>query len=705
MDESRRPTALPADGARSGPDGAPANRVGPRIGIDVGGTFTDLTLSLPEQGRILLHKEPSTPEDPARAVSNGFAAVVARAGIDPGAVEIITHGTTIGLNAIVQRRGAKIALVTSRGNRDLLEIGRGTMKDPLNFFDRKEVPLVPRSHVLETGFRIDARGGVADAGEDEIAALAQRLGALDVEAFAVVVLNAHLKPDSESAFARRLSAASGIEAWPSGTIWPQIREYERGVVAVMNAYVAPLMRRYLDRIEVALGQQGFAGRLLIATSNGGTLSVASARERPIDTLLSGPASGVVAAARFATLAGYPEAVTVDMGGTSSDMSVLSRSGVGYSTGARIGDFPLFLPVVNVSAIGAGGGSVVSVDGFGVLKVGPESAGAAPGPVCYGRGGTQPTVTDCYLACGLISEERMLGGQIKLSREAALAALARIAPQAGFSGVDASEQVAWAAIRVATAKMATELRKGLAERGIDPRNHALIAFGGAGPTNGFLLAAEARVGRALVPTMPGTFCALGSMMSDLKRDFTRAARRVLDAEGETAGWIAAAARELTAEADAWLDPDAALLTRRAYRLSASMKYRAQSYETDVEIPIAPEDAELRELFHAAHERRFGFRDTASPIVIASIQLTAIGYLAHAEPEYSTGPSRPSPAPATRPVFLGGEWLDARIVERRDLRPGDVLDGPVIVEQDDTTTVIPPRWHAQIDRHGTIVGTRN
>lgn len=680
--------------------------LGIRIGVDVGGTFTDFVLIDPTASRLYMHKEPSTPKDPAQAVSSGFAAIVRQANVAPGAVQLLAHGTTIGLNAIIQRKGAATSLVVSQGAKDVLELGRCKMRDPLNFFDTKERPLVPRSHVLEVPLRLDARGRpILTPKPSDVRSLARRLRELRLTSAAVAITNAYLAPEIEASFCAELAAqVPEISITSAAAIWPEIREYERTMVGLMNAYIAPLMERYLTSIEAGLAAQGFRGKLLITTSNGGTVSVATARSRPIDTVLSGPAAGVVATARFAEVFEQRNAITVDMGGTSSDMSVVTDADVEYSLRAQVGDFPLFMPVVSVNAIGAGGGSILWVDEFGVLKVGPESAGAFPGPACYGRGGDRATVTDCYVVCGLISTETKLGGQVSLSADLARNALMGVAKQLRFNGPDAAQRTAWAALKVATAKMATELQKGLAMRGIDQQGYALIPFGGAGPTQSAMLAAEARLDRVVIPRSPGTFCALGAVLSDLKRDFSRTIRKTVGGDGAAAKTMTAAGRDLERQASKWLKREADLVVTTEPRLAADMRYAGQSYEIAVDVsklrqPFA--DADLTDALHREHEKVYGFADHTSLAEITSLRLTAVGRLEH--PDLTTLiPEAPPPVPeAVRAIYLQDRWAEARVYKRSALAPGSSITSPAIVEQKDTTTVIPDGWEAKVDAHGNLV----
>ena len=676
-----------------------------RVGIDVGGTFTDFVLSDGRNGKLTYFKEPSVPSDPSLAVERGMAALLARAGLKPADVELVVHGTTLGLNAIIQRRGASMALVVSPGNRDVLEIARCRMPSSYDFASAKEEPLVPRDLVFEIGARSAFDGKVlARPDPAEIAALAETLKARGVAAVAIMLLNSYADPRLETEVADALAARlPGVLVSRSSQVWPEIREYERALVATLNAYIHPLLEGYYATLTRRMADLGIAAPLYITASNGGALSVESARARPIDTVLSGPASGVVAAARIAAIAGRQEIITFDMGGTSSDFAVSKGGEPEYTTRTDVGEFPLILPVVNVSSIGAGGGSVVSVDRHGVLKVGPESAGADPGPACYGRGGTNAAITDCYVAAGIIDPSAFLGGRMQLDRAAALAALDRVAQRLGIAGEDRAAKAAEAALSVTTAKMATELFKGLAQRGLDPRGFALIPFGGAGPTHANLLAEEARLASLIIPPGPGTFCALGAIMAEVKRDYVRTVRRRLADPGADRA-LAATIAELEREALDWVGREGSIVEGTKLGAEADMRYAGQAYDLHVTIPedLARTMAASRvaELFHRAHEQLYGFRDLDSAIEVVTVRVRVVGRvppIAIPEIDKSAAPAAPS---ARRGVFHRGQWLDVPVFRRDRLGQGQGFAGPALVEQEDTTSWILPGWRARVDAVGNL-----
>lgn len=683
-----------------------------RVGIDVGGTFTDFVLFDPSGRQSpIFHKEPSTPADPALAVGNGLARLITEHGLAPTSIAAIQHGTTIGLNAIIQRRGAHLGLIVSDGFRDILEIGRARMPSSFDFHATRETPLISRENVLEIGARFDRDGGETRwPADDDIERVAADINALDVDACVLMLINGYLQPEREAALAAALERQGGrVSVLSAAQTWPEIREYERTMAAVLNAYIQPLMDRYFSRLTELIAELDIAAPLLVTTSNGGSMSLETALARPVDTVLSGPASGVVAAIRLGNEADVNRLVTFDMGGTSSDIAVSRERAPEMVTRTEIGGMPLVVPVVGVSAIGAGGGSLVWVDELGVLKVGPESAGADPGPIAYGRGGTRPTVTDCYLTLGVLDPDQFAGGSMTLDTRDVSDALERVAKRLAMSGEDAGVRAAAGALEIATAQMAAELRKGLAQRGLDPADFTLVPFGGAGPTHANWLAAEAGLPRVMVPLQPGTFCALGAATADLRRDFVRSLRAPLTEEN--ASDIVTRWETMVAEAQQWLadqgfegsaEEDIELLP------ALDMRYAGQAYELNVAFTsdaIASLDASaLREAFHREHELHYGFRDEGTreaptSIDVSTIRLAVVGHLVDARsPRHFAGEGA---APrAHRPVYLQGNWHDAAIYARAELGANDRFDGPAIVEQDDTTVVVLPDWHARVDALGNL-----
>jgi N-methylhydantoinase A len=666
----------------------------------VGGTFTDFVLSDASSDRLVYYKEPSTPDDPSRAVVQGLANIVEKAGLTPADVELILHGTTIGLNTIIQRAGARIGLVVTTGFRDILEIARSRMPSSFDFHASKEDPLVPRDRIFEVDARFDPQGNPMRLPDAKfLATLGEQIAAGNFDAVALVTINGYANPEAEGRLAEALEKSlPGTAVISAAQIWPEIREYERTLVACLNAYIQPLMQNYFARLENGLRVIGTGAQIFVTASNGGSMSLDSAAARPVETILSGPAAGVMAATRLAAAAGVERIITFDMGGTSSDIAVSSGGEPEFATRTEIGGLPLVLPVVAVSAIGAGGGSIIWVDDHGVLKVGPRSAGADPGPVSYGRGGNQPALTDAYLTTGLVDPGRFLGGRMILDRGAAEAALALIAERIGLKE---AVRAAAGALDVATAGMATELFKTLAQQGLDPADFALMPFGGAGPTHANLLAEEAGIGSIVIPPAAGTFCALGAVSADLRRDFVRSLGMEINAEN--ARRLATTLTALADEGRAWLAAEGDLADSVVISRAADMRYAGQAYELRVSLdhlPEAPTSEAVAEAFHCEHERVYGFRDPAAPTQVTTARLAVIGRTPPVRlPRVAASDEAPVPR-SHRPVFLAGAWRDAAIHDRHALRAGQSFAGPAIVEQEDTTVVVLPGWTAALDDSGNL-----
>ena len=679
-----------------------------RIGIDVGGTFTDFVLADMAERELWFHKEPSVPDDPSAAVDQGIRALIENHGISAQSVELIVHGTTIGLNAIIQRRGARMALVVSQGTRDVLEIARMRLPSSYDFTEPRETPLVPRNLVFEVSARMDARGRVLQGVDAaEIKELAAQLKTADVEAVAIMLLNSYRDPSLEIEIGHALrNELGGLLITESSVVWPEIREYERCLVAGLNSYIQPLMTSYFDRLESRVKSVGLECPIYITANNGGTLGIDTARSRPIDTVLSGPASGVVASTRVGAASDINKLITFDMGGTSADISVCQRGTPEFTSSTFVGDFPLMMPVVNVAAIGAGGGSILWVDDLGLLKVGPLSAGAAPGPICYGRGGDKPTVTDCYVTLGIIDPDNFLSGRMQLDAAAARNALDAIAEQLGMEGPDRALEAAEAAIRVATAKMATEINKLLAHAGVDPRDFSLMAYGGAGATHANLLADEARLTSVLVPTAPGTFCALGAVLADVRRDYVTNARYLIGGSGQRAqdDWnrLTAQLAEMEDEARRWVEKEGDLIGAHDFAVSINLRYPSQAYELEIFIP--PEQRErlsaalVSQLFHDEHQKLYGFNEPDSSLQTSTLRLGVIGRVAPVTLP-NVGDARPTTI-AARKIWHGGRYLDAAVYRREELGQGATVNGPAVIEQPDTTIFLLPGWNAEAGRQGTL-----
>lgn len=674
-----------------------------KLGIDIGGTFTDLTL-IESGGRgIHTHKVPSTPDAPSRAVAQGTVELMNRLGETPAAIEGFVHGTTIALNAILEYRGANVALVVSAGNRDILEIARLAKHDHFNLRAAAPPDLLPRRHVIEAPERTDKTGREIEP--LDIAVLRSRLQELksaDIESLAVCLLNAYVGPMHE-----RQAAVVLAEEFPgrhislSTELWPEIREYERAMVAVLNAYVQPVMSRYLRALQQDAQGIGMRTKLYITQSNGGVMSASTAQDKPVRTLLSGPASGVVGAAYIARLCGVREAVTIDIGGTSADVSLIRDGEPVHSTEAKVGHYPLVMPSVDVFAVGAGGGSIAWFDPIGLLKVGPKSAGAVPGPACYGKGGTEPTVTDAYLVCGYLNPDNFIGGAMKLDRHLAEKAVGKVATRLRVSLQEAAEAI----LGIATANMITALLPMMTKRGVDPRDFGLIPFGGAGATHACLLAEEIIIPRIIVPPSPGTICALGAAIADVKNDYIKSLRG--DLSKTSADAIRNGFAELESAGRAWLAGENPVIDEVIVRRSVDARYYGQAFDIEVEVPenaevLAPERIAAR--FHDTYETLYRNSDRSARIDLVNLRVRVTGKT----PPLALQPMRPATGEPTsrgvREIWYRGKRHAARLYERSQLAAGHRIEGPAIIEQFDTTTVVAPGFVAVTDDHGVLNLTR-
>jgi N-methylhydantoinase A len=669
-----------------------------RVGVDVGGTFTDIALLEEGSGRLKVRKVPTTSEDPVEGVLAGVEASLGEAGVEPASVVYFGAGTTLALNTVIQRAGGRTGLLVTEGYRDVLEIRRTRLPDAPSYDAARPVPLVRRAHVREVAERTMADGSILRPLEPaSVREAARALADAGVEAIAICFLHSYANPEHER-LAREIVSAE----WPdlflctSVDTWPQQREYERALVAVMNAYTGPAMSRYYGRLETGLRRLGIGCPLLVTQSNGGTMSVADAARVPVRTMLSGPASGVMAAVKEAREEGMNRFFTLDMGGTSADMAVVDEA-PRFGTESVIGDFPLFMPAIAINTLGAGGGSIAWLDDQAVLKVGPRSAGAHPGPACYGRGGEEPTVTDAYLVSGILGPRDLLGGEMELSSRLAEEAVGALG---GRMGLDAA-RTAEAILRIATANMYAEFLPMIARYGVDQREFVLVPYGGAGPTHAFFLAEEAGLTRLLIPRTPGAMCALGAALTDLQMDFVRSVRERLserraleeifaDLEREAAGW-------LTGQG---LSPESAVFER-----SADMRFVGQSFDLTVELDDGHDPAgghDPGDAFRSRYEQVYGYQDPECPIEVLQLRLLAKVRNPPPIPAGGVLPDSKGPprAAGERSVLYRGEWVAAKVYRREDLPPEVRLEGPAVVTQYDTTIFITPRFAFWADARGNI-----
>lgn len=670
-----------------------------RIGVDIGGTFADLAALDTAKGELITLKVLTTPHDPGQDVAAGLRRLT-ELGLQPGQVERFVHGTTVGVNTIIQRRGARLALFTTTGFTDMLELARLRMPDPYSLFCERPEPLVPREHVFPVTERLDAEGRtLVQPDRASVAAAVAAARAAACEGVVISLLHAWRNAAHEEQVAAMVAEmAPELFVFRGSEVWPAIREYERTTTAVLNAYVHPRIDAYLERVEAQLAAAAIAAPLLLTTSAGGTMTARRGRRDCVGMLLSGTASGVVGAGVVARAAGVPAVLTLDVGGTSADVALLRDGVPAFGTGHAIGEFPLAIPTVAVVSSGQGGGSVAWLDAQGVLQVGPESAGSTPGPACFGRGGTRCTVTDAALLCGILGQGELGFGAIVPDRSRSETAIAPIAAALGTDAVTAAEGV----LQVAISGMLVEIDKLLARAGVHASELTLMPFGGAGPMLGALLAEAAGIRRVLVPPVPGTLCALGALAADLRRDTMRTVLLPL----EPASWpeLEAVFRALAAEAGEAL-AEMSGTGKAEITLAADLRYRGQSYEVTVPVPSSFQEAgaadALATLFHAAHAESFGHADPAAPVEVVSLRAAArrpappLPMPRHPAPPHAVVPEQ------QLPLRLGGQDQQAGLYRRGDLPPGSHFSGPAIVTQADCTVLVPAAWTVTTDELGNLV----
>ncbi len=687
---------------------------GGRVGVDVGGTFTDYVYV--RDGRLTIHKRLTTPEDVAGGLLAGLEEMGAAAASE------IVHGSTVATNALLERKGARTALITTKGFADVLEIGRQNRPELYALTGRRPPPLVPAELRFEVDERVDATGAVLRPLDPaSLHAAVEAIRRAGAESVAVVLLFSFLNPAHERAVGAALEQL-GIPVSLSCEVLPEYREYERTSTLVANAYVAPLVSRYLRRLERSLaslgalasehapvGQRSGSAQprrtLRIIQSNGGSISAAVAAALPVRTVLSGPAGGVVGAFHVARLAGFTRIITFDMGGTSTDVSLCD--GVPqHTTEFAIGGMPVRVPVIDIHTVGAGGGSIARLDAGGALRVGPESAGALPGPVAYGRGGTEPTVTDANVVLGRLPADRFLGGRMMLDTVAARQALEALGRRFAPPGEDAALVAARGVVRVVNSNMERAIRVISVERGHDPRRFTLVAFGGAGPLHACELAQALGIPRVLVPLYPGVLSAVGMLVADIMRDYSQTV--LLRHDGAAALAEVFAALEAKARRDAM--EDGLAVERLQLRRALDLRYAGQSFEITVPLDTPRTEAEVDAAlaravarFHRAHRRRFAHAHPDRPVEIVTARLSAI--YRTPKPAFERLPLGPADASAAlvdrRPVAFAEAVLDTAIYDRARLTPGNRFEGPAVVTQFDATTVVPPGWTAQVDGYRNLV----
>ncbi|WP_457809066.1 hydantoinase/oxoprolinase family protein [Kushneria sp. EE4] len=673
--------------------------MGLRIGVDIGGSFTDFAVLDDVTGALESLKVFSRPDSPGSEVITGMETLSRRHGIDPAEVVHFTHGTTVGVNAVVQRRGIRLGLITNRHFEDVLNIARLKTPDMYHLMSVRPAPLIDRHCTFGIDGRLNAQGEeIAPLDENGIAETIKGLERTGCEGVVISLLHAYRNPMHEHRVRDLIEAAMpGFFVSCASDVWPTIREYERTVTAVIGGYVQPRVSHYLGSLQKALIETGVTAPLQVTKSNGGIMSAERGKTDCVQMILSGTASGVIGAAWMARLCGIDNVMSLDIGGTTADVALIVGGEPRYATGEYIGDYQIHIPSVSVTSIGDGGGSIASVDTLGVLKVGPESAGSTPGPVCYGRGGTATTITDAFAVMGILGQSPLGYDTVNLDIAASRRAVGQLAETLG----QPVEATAEAIVNVAISGMYAGISRLVSRFGIDPRQFSLMPFGGAGPMLACYLARTLHMQTIAVPITPGVLSALGGLIADTRNDFVRITwydltQATLERLDQDRAALEREAREWIIEEAGDADPE---LT-----LSAEMRYKGQSFE--IETPLAVEDVRharlsaLRDAFHREHERLYHYRDEGADIQVVSLRLIAT--VPTPKPALKTIETAREPA---RPCDHVQAWMDGAhrrvaLYRRADLRSGHRFEGPAIVAQDDTTTSVLPGFSVSVDSWGNL-----
>jgi N-methylhydantoinase A len=676
-----------------------------RIGIDTGGTFTDCVALDEGTGEVRIVKVPSTPRQPHVAPVRALERVWHRFGISPSEIGSITYGTTIATNALITGQLPPVGLVTTRGFRDVLEIGTQMRPSLYDLVQEKPKPLVPRRHRMEITERIGPKGEIiTPLNQSEIGEIVRRVRSAGLRSVAVCFLFSYANPEHERLVREALlRELPGIYCCISSEVCPEFREYLRTSTTVINACVAPVVGEHLLELGRAFVGQGLLSELLIMQSNGGTVGVREASARFAHCLLrSGLAGGVMGGKFIADLAGFRNIVTLDMGGTSCDVSLVLDGQPRLVPGIKVKDaYPMQTPVLDVHTIGAGGGSIAWVDKGGALKVGPQSAGADPGPACYGAGGEEPTVTDANLILGRINPEYFLGGEMTLDVGRAEEAVGRLARRLGMSTLEMASGI----LEVANAGMVAAIRVVSTRRGHDPREFALVAFGGAGPLHATKLAKEMGMKKVIVPVVPGLLSALGLLACDIRHEYYRT--HLVLAEGDLESHVAAVFDEMEREARAALQDERVSPDRQLFVRSVDMRYVGQEYYLTIPCGVGHFSSDhvrsLVSAFHQEHARAYGHSAPGEPVEIVNLRLTAVGLIPRPALKPRQGPVASAEPVATRPVYFedARRFVETPVYRRDSLAPGTLIAGPAVIEELDSTVLLLPGDRAIVDEHGNLV----
>ena len=675
-----------------------------RLSIDIGGTFTDVVLLNELTHEFATAKVPTTPAHRSEGFFTGVEKILQESDVEGGQVSGIFHGSTVATNAVLEGKGSRMGLLTTLGFRDILEIGRAYIPGIFtNYFTwEKPESLVPLARVRAVPERLAVTGEVVEPLDETAAreAISQLLDE-NIESLAISLIHSYIDSTHEERLEQLVKEmAPDLFVSRSSAVLPEYREYERTITTVLNAYIMPAVDRYLSEIQSGLEQRGLPETINIVRSDAGVMSLEAALERPVNTVLSGPAGGVRGASAVATAAGFPNVVSMDMGGTSTDVCLSTLGEPRLSTDAWVAHYAIRVPIVDITTIGAGGGSIASISSTGALRVGPESAGSDPGPACYGRGGDLPTVTDANLVLGRLPID-LAGGEVRLDLAAATDAIRRhVAEPAGLAVTEAALGI----VRIVDEAMLNALRIVSVQRGMDPRELTLVPFGGAGPVHGANLARLAGIETMFVPTMPGVLSALGFLLADVKQVFTLTRVGVvgkLDVDAYNAD-----ISRLVGEANDWLEREGIAENDRSVEVALDLRYHGQAYE--LSIPVrAPLDSmiwfEAAQQFHVEHKRRYGFDQAFTDVEVVTLRVTGIGSLPKPEMQAQemSGEDASAAIVDRRPVVFEEGTKETSFIDRTLLKPGNAFQGPSVVLQPDCTTVVLPRQTAVVDAFGNLI----
>ncbi len=665
-----------------------------RVSMDIGGTFTDFVVVDEETQRAFTGKSSTTPQDPAQGVLVGLKELIP----DLEGIDFSVHGTTVGLNAFLERKGVRVLLLTTAGVKDSYTIARGDRKELYTLKYRKPRLLVPRHDVHGVRERLRWDGSVFEPlHEEDLEPIIAKVKDENIQAVAICFVHAYVNPDHELRAGEILrQALPNVSITLSHKVAREWREYERSSSAAMNAYIAPMVERYLTNLQTSLQDLGVPARLHVMQSNGGVMTAPAAREHPIQTLLSGPVGGTIGGAGLSGAMGRPNLLCIDMGGTSFDMSLIVNGLPNVSTETELEGLPILMPLVDIHTVGAGGGSLAWLEG-GALRVGPQSAGAMPGPVCYGRGGTQPTVTDANLFLGRLDPAYFLGGRMDLDQEGTAAAIHRMAEALDLDDVT----FAGGMLSIINAKMADAMRTITVKQGIDPRDYSLVAFGGAGPMHAVFLAKELDIRETIIPWSPGTFSAWGMLQTDIRHDMTQTFYQAVASTSDDV--VRTVFEDLEAQGAEALAAEDVAADDMYYRRSADMRYVGQEYWVNVPVASEVDLREIEQTFHDAHRTRYGHATPGAPVEFVNLRVAGMGRLKRGMVGFQAPEAGEEPVTGTRQVIFDGTTHDTTILLRKRLLPGAHYRGPLVVEEDTATSVIPPGYDMKVDELGNIIVT--